>query len=212
MASGPRVVAELGRPETPDETADRKAASSAVYRSSQTFRNLIAALLVTVAVVAVIYLGVPRGALAEPEPVDVAASALAAEASLGHPLLVPNVPDDWRANSARVEGRMWRVVYAPPSGFVNVAQGIGVEDGWVAKQLGGFAPAGTVTIAGIEWDEYRIPASARTDSTSYALATDAGSDTVLIYGATTAATAATAATGVADQIDALRAQAGEPAP
>ncbi|HYP73058.1 MAG TPA: DUF4245 domain-containing protein, partial [Microbacterium sp.] len=66
MASGaPRVVAELGRPETPQETADRKAASSAAYRSSKTFRNLIAALLITVAVVAVVYLGVPRGSLAE---------------------------------------------------------------------------------------------------------------------------------------------------
>ncbi|MFM9597337.1 DUF4245 family protein, partial [Streptomyces scabiei] len=92
LMAGPRIVAELGRPETPEETADRKAAASAAYRSSKTFRNLIAALLVTVAVVAVIYLGVPRGSLAEPEPVDVTASAQTASASLGHPLLVPNVP------------------------------------------------------------------------------------------------------------------------
>lgn len=204
MASGPRVVAELGRPETAQETADRKAASSAAYRSSQTFRNLIAALLVTVAVVAVVYLGVPRGSLAEPEPVDVAAAARSAASSLDHTLLVPVVPDDWRANSARVEGRMWRVVYAPASGFVRVAQGIDVSDTWVAEQLGGFAPADTVTVDGIEWDEYRIPASARTDSISYALATDAGSDTVLIYGATDAATAAVAAEGVSDQVRALR--------
>ena len=43
MAKQPRVVAELGRPETPDETAARKAASSAAYRSSKTVRNLVVA-------------------------------------------------------------------------------------------------------------------------------------------------------------------------
>lgn len=204
MASGPRVVAELGRPETPQETADRKAASSAAYRSSKTLRNLITALLVTVAVVAVIYLGVPRGSLVEPEPVDVPAAAQAAQASLDHTLLVPIVPEDWRANSARLEGQMWRVVYAPPSGFVRIAQGLDAPADWASRQLGGFAPTGSVSIDGIEWDEYTIPASARTDSISYALSTPAGTDRVLIYGATDPATAAQAARGVTDQIRTLR--------
>lgn len=202
--AGPRIVAELGRPETPDETADRKAASSAAYRSSKTFRNLLAALLVTVAIVAVVYLGVPRGSLAEPEPVDVDAAAADVSASLEHTVIVPDVPSDWRANSARVEGQMWRVVYAPPTGFVRVAQGIDAPEGWASRQLGNYAPTGTVTVDGIEWDEYQIPAAARTDSISYALSTDAGTDTVLIYGATDASTAAIAASGVADQIRTLR--------
>lgn len=204
MASGPRVVAELGRPETAQETADRKAAASAVYRSSKTFRNLIAALLITVAVVAVIYLGVPRGSLAEPEPVDVAAAAEQASTSTGHTIIVPVVPADWRANSARLEGDMWRVVYAPPTGFVRVAQAIDASDTWVSETLGGFAPSGTVTIDGIQWDEYRIPSSARTDTISYAIATDAGPDIVMIYGATNADAAAVAASGVTDQIVQLR--------
>lgn len=204
MASGPRVVAELGRPETPQETADRKAASSAAYRSSQTFRNLIAALLVTLAIVAVIYFGVPRGSFSEPEPVDVPAAAQQAADSLGRPVLVPEVPDSWRANSARVEGSMWRVVYAPPTGFVRVAQGLNTTNDWTSKQLGGFAPTGTVTIDGIQWDEFQIPAASRTDTISYAISTPAGTDTVLIYGATTAEDAATAAKGVTDQIRPMR--------
>lgn len=202
--AGPRIVAELGRPETPQETADRKAASSAAYRSSKTFRNLIAALLVTVAVVAVVYFGVPRGSLAEPEPANVPAAAESASASLDRTLIVPIAPDDWRANSARLEGDMWRVVYAPPTGFVRVAQGIDKGEVWVSETLGGFAPTGSVTIDGIEWSEYAIPSSARTDGITYAIATDAGTDTVLIYGATDAATAAEAATGITDQIRALR--------
>jgi len=204
MARSARIVAELGRPETPDEAADRRSASSAAYRSSKTFRNLIVALVVTVAVVAVVYLGVPRGAMPEPEPVDVPAAAAAASDAAGHPLLIPEVPEIWRANSARMEGRMWRVVYAPKEGFVRVAQGIGVDQTWTARVLGGLAPTGSLTIDGIVWDEYEISSGARTDGISYALATAAGGDIVLIYGATTAATAEIAAAGVADQIHGLR--------
>ncbi|GAA4067148.1 hypothetical protein GCM10023065_19470 [Microbacterium laevaniformans] len=204
MASGPRIVAELGRPETPAETADRKAAASRAYRQSKTFRNLVAALLVIMAVVAVVYFGVPRGSLPDPEEADVAAAAQSASAAIGHPLLVPVVPENWRANSARLEGSMWRVVYAPPSGYVRVAQGVDADAGWATKVLGGFAPSGSVTIDGIAWDEYTIPAAARTDTVSYAISTTAGSDTVLIYGATDAATAAVAASGVTDQILTMR--------
>lgn len=204
MASAPRIVAELGRPETPAETADRKAAASRAYRQSKTFRNLVAALLVTMAVVAVVYFGVPRGSLPDPEEADVAAAAQSASASIGHPLLVPVVPENWRANSARLEGSMWRVVYAPPSGYVRVAQGVGLDAGWATKVLGGFAPSGTVTIDGITWDEYTIPSAARTDTVSYAISTTAGSDTVLIYGATDASAAAVAAAGVTDQILTMR--------
>lgn len=205
MAAAPRVVAELGRPETAAETADRKAAATAAYRSSKTFRNLIVALLLTLAVVAIVVFGVPRGAMPDPEPAEVTASAASASAAVGQALLVPEVPADWRANSARLEGTsMWRVVYAPPEGFVRVAQGIGVGPTWVSETLGGLAPTGSVTIDGVTWDEYTIPSAAQSAGISYALATDAGADTVLIYGSTDAATAAVAAAGVTDQIRTLR--------
>lgn len=204
MATTPRIVAELGRPETPQETADRKAASSQAYRSSKTFRNLVTALLVTLAVVAVIVLAVPRGSLAEPEPVDVAAAAAEAQERIDHRLIVPEVPSDWRANSARLEGSTWRVVYAPQQGFVRIAQGIGVDDGWVSQTLGGFAPSGDVAIDDLDWEVYEIPAAARADNISYALATRAGGDTILIYGAMDADTAAVAAEGIADQVRRLQ--------
>lgn len=205
MAAPGRIVAELGRPETPGETSARKSAATAAYRSSKTFRNLIVALLVTVAVVAVVIFGVPRGSIPEPEPADVAAAATDAGTALGRDLLAPDVPANWRANSARLEGtRMWRVVYAPPEGFIRVAQGLDAAPTWAAETLGGLAPTGTVTIDGIAWDEYVIPSAAQSAAISYALATDAGADTVLIYGATDADTAAIAARGVTDQILDLR--------
>lgn len=204
MAAKPRVVAELGRPETPDETAARKAASSAAYRSSQTVRNLVVALLVTLAVVLAIILAVPRGSYDEPPEVDVATAAETAAGATASTLLVPEVPDAWRANSARMEGAMWRIVYAPDDdpGFLRVAQLIGGDDAAVGRLLGGVAPTGTVTIGGIEWDEYTTTAS--DDNVSYALATPAGSDTVVVYGSATPESAAIAAEGVTDQISAMR--------
>jgi len=201
MAPGPRVVAELGRPETPEETAARKAESSRVYRSSQTFRNLVAALIVTVAVVAIVYFGVPRGTPPETEPVDVAAAAAEAQASSGEAIIVPEVPDAWRANSAGIKNGAWHVVYAPPKGFVRIAQGFSVSETWVSNLLGGRAPTDATTIDGIEWDVYALNGD---KGLTYALATAAGADTVVVYGSTTQQTGEIVADALADQIRDLR--------
>ncbi len=204
MAKSPRVVAELGRPETPDETAARKAASSYAYRSSQTMRNLLVALGVTLIVVVAIVWAVPRGSYDDPAEVDVAAAAQTASATVGGPLIVPEMPEAWRANSARMEGSMWRVVYAPDDdpGYIRVAQLIGAAPTAAAALVGGVAPTGTVTIDGIEWDEYTTSAS--DDNVSYALAAPAGDDTVVVYGSATPATTAIAAAGATDEINRLR--------
>ncbi|CAL4860113.1 DUF4245 family protein [Microbacterium sp. MM2322] len=203
----PRVVAELGRPETPAETAARKAASSQRYRSSKTFRNLIAALIVCLGIMAVVYLGVPRGTPADIPEADVTASAVAAEQTAGHGVIVPTVPDDWRANSALVEGGEWRVVYAPPRGFVEVTQAFDAPEGWVSRELGGYAPTETTTIDGIEWDVYDLASDVQ--KIDYALATTIGSDTVVIGLAesTDRGAATTVAEGLGDQIRTLREEA-----
>lgn len=207
MASRPRVVAELGRPETPGETAARKAASSRAYRSSQTFRNLIVALLVTLVVVAVIVFGVPRGSLPEHESIDVAAAAEAAEAGLGHTLVSPATPEGWRANVAQFEASAWIVtftpdVFAPDEGFVRIAQGLGADDSWVSRAVGGYAPTGSVTIDGIVWDEYDLPRSSST--LTYALSTQAGDDIVLISGPVSADDAAMIASALTADVQTLR--------
>lgn len=205
MASSPRVVAELGRPETAQESADRKAASSHAYRSSKTFKNLLAALLVTVAVVAVVVLGVPRGSVPDAEPVDIAAAADAAAAAQGGTVVTLEVPDGWLVNDAATVGGTWRIVLAPEEGFIRVAQRFDAEDGWVSSTLAGRAPTGTRTIEGIEWDVYEVPASAEdAGNITYALATEAGDDAVLVYGRTDAETAADVAAAIADDVETLQ--------
>jgi hypothetical protein len=209
MAAGERVVAELGRPETPEETAARKAESSRVYRSSQTARNLVAALLATLAVVAVIVFLVPRGSIDPNRTIDVAAVAKDASSAYGRTVVVPRVPSDWRVNSAAVAGDAtptWTIVYATDeaSGFLRVAQGFDADTAWDARLLAGAAASGTVTIGGIEWTRYAIADPSRSGNIDYAIATAAGADRILVYGDTDAATAAKAAQGLTDQIRAMR--------
>lgn len=213
MDQKPRIVAELGRPETPEETAARKAESSRIYRSSQNTRNLIAALLVTLAVVAVIILAVPRGAPPEAAPIDVAEVAQGVESAEGRTVLVPEVPDEWIVNRASIEGdsvSAWTIVYVPDesSGFLNIAQGFDADPAWVTRVLSGASVDDTVTIEGVEWDRYRIPDPSRAGNISAALSTTAGADVVLVYGSTDDATLERAAASVAEQVIALREEAG----
>jgi len=189
MSRGPRIVAGLGRPETPQETADRKAEASRVYRSSQTFRNLIAALIVTVGVVAVIVLGVPRGSAPAQPPIDVAAIAADVETSMQRPALVVEPDDYWRVNEADLSGgatRVWTITLAPAAddarGFVRVAQAFAADVGWAPQVLDGMAPSGTTTIDGREWDEFDLRGRGSANI-SYAIGTQAGPDYVLLYGA-----------------------------
>lgn len=204
MATEPRVVAELGRAETPQEAADRKAASSHAYRSSQTARNLIAALLVTLAIVLIVILAVPRGSAPVREPIDVAAVAESVESSLQRPVIVPKVSADWVVNGAALEGdsvRAWTIVYVPEeAGYLRVAQGFDADAAWTTRTLRGANTIDTVEIDGVTWDRYRIADPAAAGNISSAISVQAGTDIILIYGSTSDDAITAAATGVADQV------------
>nr|WP_315267530.1 DUF4245 family protein [Microbacterium lemovicicum] len=209
MARPPRIVAELGRPETPGEQADRKAASSRVYRSSQTARNLIAALLLTLAVVAVVIFAVPRGGPPPRPSIDVAAVAADLGTSRGRVVIAPVVPVDWRVNVAEIEGgdvEAWTVVYVPgeDAGYLRVAQGFDADAGWPGRTLTGGRPDGTVEYGGVTWDRYRFDDSGASGNVTSAVSVQAGPDIVLIYGATDDASLATAAEGAADEVRRLQ--------
>lgn len=210
MAQGPRIVAELGRPETPEETADRKAESSRIYRASQTTRNLIAALLATLIVVTIVIFAVPRGTPPEAAPIDVAAVAARVEAAQGRPVIAPDAPEDWRVNSAKMEGgstQAWTIVYAPESGFLRIAQGFDADETWPTRMLNGADVDGTVTIDGIVWDRYAIDDPARAGNVSAALSVHAGPDTILVYGSADEKTLENAAASVSSEIQRLRDEA-----
>ncbi|MEV4774172.1 DUF4245 family protein [Microbacterium sp. LWH12-1.2] len=209
MSKPPPIVAELGRPETPDETAARKAASSKTYRSSQNVRNLVAALLVTLAIVAVIIFAVPRGEPVAAERIDVAGIAENVESTLESPVIVPELGKFWRVNAAELQSGetvVWNVTLAPAAqderGFIRLAQAFDADSSWAPQRLNGIAPTDTVRIGGLEWDVFGIGDSAK-DNVSYAIGTQAGDDYVLLYGSMSAETTTDLAESIVPQIRAL---------
>lgn len=210
MSKQPAINAELGRPETPDETAARKAASSKAYRSSQTVRNLVAALLVTLAVVAVIIAVVPRGEPVAQKPIDVAGIAEGVESSMGGPAIVPELGDFWRVNAAELQSGapvVWEVTLAPAAqderGFIKVAQAFDSDASWAPQRLNGIAPTDTVRIGGLEWDVFQPGNADANGNVSYAVGTQAGDDYILLYGSRSADSTAELAESLVPQIRTL---------
>lgn len=200
MAREPRVVAELGRPETPQETAERRAASSQTYRQSQTTRNLVAALLITLGVVLVVVLAVPRGEFPARDSLDPAPIAAEAARSFDRAVIVPEIPETWlldsdgavdderwRVNVAAVEGTnpsVWTVAFVPSldGGFLRLGQAFDAEQTWAVQRLDGVSPNGSITIDGRTWDVFSPRDPAAAGNVAYALGTQAGADYVLLYG------------------------------
>lgn len=210
MSRQNRIVAELGRPETPQETADRKAEASRIYRSSQSFRNLIAALIVTVAVVAVIVFAVPRGEPTARPVIDAAKIASDVESTMGRTVVVPVIDKDWRVNAAGLEGgavTVWNVTLAPSGererGFVNFAQAFDADVTWAPKETGGMAPNGTTEIDGLSWDVFDL-GERGTANVTYALGTQAGPDYVLLYGSRSADSTKELAESLTEQLRDLK--------
>lgn len=190
----PTVVAELGRPETPAETAARKANDSRLYRQRKTVNNLVFSLLVTVAAVAVIFLMVPRGTGDYAErTVDV--QTLAAESSrvAERALTVPDVPETWLPRQAvlRTEGSItyWQVHYITENeAYASVIQafdssGQSVNADWIADRLENLDPTGSEQMAGVEWVVYDHP-TRKPDGANVIFGLEQHTDdtTLLVYG------------------------------
>ena len=184
---GPRVVAELGRPETPEETAARKAESSRKHRANQTLFNLLIATGTSLALVLVIVLVVVRPDQPEREPVDPA--AIAADAGEIAPWLsVAETPGDWSANDARIRTgadgiTTWRVGYLTDSSrFISVTQGIDANETWVATVLELQPATGTTVIGGREWTVYDDRADEEAGNLAYSLVAWVGTDALVLSG------------------------------
>ncbi|GAA1947987.1 DUF4245 domain-containing protein [Agromyces allii] len=204
------IVAELGRPETPQETAARKAKNSREYRERKTVSNLVYALVACVAVVVVIVLAVPRGDQPLHPDIDVPAIAAQAQAGSDGPLAVPDLPDGWSANAAELRRSQtdgitaWYTGYLTPSDeFIGLYQGLDANATWSAELLARTLATGTVQIDGVDWTIYD-----NRDSTDdlgnarYGLVTEAGSTVFVLVGTATDAEFATLAAAIADTVQA----------
>lgn len=191
----PRIVAELGRPETPEETAARVAENRRLRRSRQTTRNLVGSLAVCLALVAVIVALVPRGAPVDQPQVDYRAAAGQAEDTAGLPLLAPPVPSSWHANSAELRRTAgvssWYVGFVVPgNGFLAYTEGIKANPTWLSNTLEAARPGGTTRLGGLTWRVYdQRDRGSAAGNVQYGLATTVGTTDLVVYGTAAASQA-----------------------
>lgn len=187
------IVAELGRPETPEETAERKAADSQRHRARQTANNLWLSLLATMAVVLVIVLLVPRAEGPRSSPIDFA--RVAAEAQPGAPsrLAVPALPAGWRANAAEYRSKtvdgvtVWYIGFLTPGNeYLGLSQTENGNASWLASTLNSAPVTGTLDIGGVTWSVHDRRTGSKTGNVRYALSAQglgaASSSTLVVYG------------------------------
>lgn len=207
MAADRPVVAELGRPETPDETAARKAETSRRHRANQTLLNLVVALLGSLLVVVILVAVVVRPTPAPPEGIDYATVAAQAQVDSSEPLLAPVLPPEWSANDARFQTTQqvptWYIGFLTPGEqYIGLDQGIGANPTWQAALLNNAQESGTVTIEGITWTIFDQRDASDPGNYAYSLATTRGESTVLLHGSASDDEFALLATAIAAQWEA----------
>lgn len=183
------IVAELGRPETPGETAARKAQASRLHRANQTTLNLVVALVACLGVVLLIVLVVVRPDPAPREPIDYAAIAQQAQPSVDEPLVSPSLPEGWSANSAtmQTEGGVtsWYIgLITPSTQFIGMRQGINANETWLANQLEFSRASGTITITidGITWQLFDNRDRDDAGNLAYVMTAEHDASTVVLFG------------------------------
>jgi hypothetical protein len=183
----PAIVAELGRPETPEEAASRRTENSRAHRANQTFVNLIGAILACLAVVLLIVIVVVRPTQPPRAAVDFASVASQAQSETDVALTVPHLPATWSSNDAHVNKvsgiTTWYIGFITPNQqFIALNQGIAANPTWQSNLLNGSAQSGTATIDGVRWAVFDERSHNAPGNLAYALATTAGTTTFVLYG------------------------------
>lgn len=189
----PRVVAELGRPETPEETFARKAENSRKHRANQTLFNLVIATVASLGLVLFLVLVVVRPANQAPVTADYQSIAADAQTNSSEPLIAPPIPKDWYANAARLgtnsSVQSWYIgfVTQPESAaqFIALEQGIDANETWLSIVTDGAPATGTTAIDGIEWTIYDRRSSAATGNYAYSMSAKISESTVVLHGTAT---------------------------
>ncbi|WP_111719244.1 DUF4245 domain-containing protein [Homoserinimonas sp. OAct 916] len=207
MAHEPRVVAELGRPETPEETAARKAQNSKNHRARQTPNNLVLSLLATVGVVILIVLIVPRGDQDHMPDVDYAQVASQAQTSVAETLFVPALPENWTANVAALRTGAddvlnWQIGLLTPSvEYIALKQGLDASPTWLAAELPTLQVTGEETVDGVTWQVYDNRAASKGEGNlQFAVSTVTASSILVLHGTASDQEFHTVQATLADQI------------
>jgi Protein of unknown function (DUF4245) len=208
--NGRPIVAELGRAETAQEIADRKATASAAHRSNQTVLNLVIALGASLLVVFIIVVVVVRpDQSGPPKAVDWVSVAKDAQQAVSARLVVPTLPKTWSANRAELidtksasDGiASWQIGFLTPSTqYIGLVQGITADASWVATQLQQKTATGDASFGALRWQIYDHRADDHPGNLAYALVTTVGDSTVVLAGTGSDAEFRTLATEISGEL------------
>lgn len=200
------VVAELGRPETPDEKAARVAEARRRRRSNQTAKNLVLSIAASLGIVLFLVLVVVRP---DPAPlvIDHLSAATEAEQSLGETVAAPIVPPKWVANRAELAGSggvdEWTIGFiTADETFIGLVQGFDANPTWLRDTLRDAGEGDEIEIAGLTWQRFDRRGVDGVGLREYALVTETAGSTIVLYGTAVDADFALLATAVAADLPA----------
>lgn len=180
--------------------------AAAERRAKQTVRNLVYALLVTLLLVLVIILGVPRDDSNRIQRIDYVSEASKASEAVGLPVIAPGVPDDWWSNSARLEETAgvssWHTGFVTPDNqFVGLKQAFESNPSWVALTLERNWYERDLQIAGFTWQVWpELRPSTPPSTMNLAMLVEINGQAVVIYGTASEADFIDLATSMAPQL------------
>lgn len=204
---GRPIVAELGRPETPEETWARKDAARRSRREHQTAFNLVLALIASLGIVLFLVAVVVRPDQTVDRSVDYQQVAAGADVP-GVTLAAPDLPDGFTANRADFQDktsdgvRVWTVgLVTPDRQYIGLQQGIDANASWVANQLDQEPATGDRTIDGTKWTVYdRRDEGKDAGNHAYSLVHTFGRDTIVLSGTADDSSFTTVAKAVTEQL------------
>ena len=200
------IVAGLERPETPQETAQRKAAAREKRRANQTAFNLVVAIVASLLIAGFVGALMSNDRPGQVNVIDYAAVAENAQSGIDTSLVVPSLPEQWRANRADVQTgsdqvTVWTIGFVTPSDeYIGVRQGVEANPTWVSNVLERAEPGETITVGGREWTEYDQREAESPGNLAYALVTEAEGSTVVLFGTAPDEEFGVLATAVAEEL------------
>jgi hypothetical protein len=164
--------------------------AAAQRRAKQTVRNLLWAILATVAAVALVVLAVPRDDTSRLTPVDSVEVSNAARADSGLPVIVlDDLPQGWYATQARWssasskgEADIFIGLVGPNNQYIGISQVFEFEDAWFEEETQGLEKTAEYDFGNYSWSVLEASGSVNIDQVDPMWGLFLNRDVVLITG------------------------------
>lgn len=164
--------------------------AAAQRRAKQTVRNLLWAILATVAAVALVVLAVPRDDSSRLNAIDSVEVSNAAREDSGLPVIVlESLPEGWYATSARWtsasskgEADIFFGLVGPNNQYIGITQVFEFEDSWFEEETQGLEKTGEYDFGNYNWSVLEAAGSVNIDQVDPMWGLFLNRDVVLITG------------------------------